>query len=87
LTAQISEIRHWRSKADFEAKMRQQDEKKLTESEGMIQVMLGDRQRLEQHVEDWKIIAEQCEEKKLELDQVARKILHCVEDVELEPDR
>ena len=87
LTAQISEIRHWQSKADFEAKMRQQAEKKLTESEGMIQVMLGDRQRLEQHVEDWKIIAEQCEEKKLELDQVVRKILHCVKDVELELDR
>jgi hypothetical protein len=50
----------------------------------MIQVMLGDRQRLEQHVEDWKIIAEQCEEKKLELDQVVRKISHCVKDVELE---
>ena len=78
---------HWQSKADFEAKMRQQAEKKLTESEGMIQVMLGDRQRLEQHVEDWKIIAEQCEEKKLELDQVVRKILHCVKDVELELDR
>ena len=59
----------------------------MTESEGMIQVMLGDRQRLEQHVEDWKIIAEQCEEKKLELDQVVRKILHCVKDVELELDR
>jgi hypothetical protein len=41
----------------------------------MIQVMLGDRQRLEQHVEDWKIIAEQCEEKKLELDRVVRKVL------------
>ena len=67
--------------------MRQQAEKKLTETEGMIQVMLGDRQRLEQHVNDWKIIAEQCKEKKLELDQVVRKILHCVKDVELEPDR
>ena len=48
--------------------MRQEAEKKLTESEGVIQVMLGDRQRLEQHVEDWKIIAEQCKEKRLELD-------------------
>ena len=67
--------------------MRQQAEKKLTESEGMIQVMLGDRQRLEQHVNDWKIIAEQCKEKKLELDQVVRKILRCVKDVELELDR
>ena len=67
--------------------MRQQAEKRLTESEGMIQVMLGDRQRLEQHVEDWKIIAEQCEEKKLELDQVVRKILRCVKDVELELER
>ena len=67
--------------------MRQQAEKKLTESEGMIQVMLGDRQRLEQHVEDWKIIAEQCEEKKLELDRVVRKVLHYVKDVELELDR
>jgi hypothetical protein len=49
--------------------------------------MLRDRQRLEQHVEDWKIIAEQCKEKKLELGQVVRKILHCVKDVELELDR
>jgi hypothetical protein len=64
--------------------MRQQAEKKLTESEGMIQVMLGDRQRLEQHVEDWTTIAEQCEEKKLELDRVVRKVLHCVKDVELD---
>jgi hypothetical protein len=66
--------------------MRQQAEKKLTESEGIIQVILGDRQRLEQHVEE-KITAEQREEKKLELDQVVRKILHCVKDVELELDR
>jgi hypothetical protein len=87
LTAQISEIRHWQSKADLEAKMRQQAEEKLAESERMIQVMLGDRQRLEQHVKDWKMIAEQCEEKKLELDQVVRKILHCLKDVELELDR
>jgi hypothetical protein len=53
----------------------------------MIQVMLGNRQRLEQHAEDWKIIAEQCEEKKLELNQVVRKILNCLKDVELELDR
>jgi hypothetical protein len=36
LTAQISKIRHWQSKADYEAKIRQQAKKKLTESEGMI---------------------------------------------------
>ena len=33
------------------------------------------------------VIAELCEEKKLELDQVVRKILHCLKDVELELDR
>ncbi|KIM93152.1 hypothetical protein OIDMADRAFT_61938 [Oidiodendron maius Zn] len=86
LTEQTSEIRHWKSKADFEAKMREQAEKKLSESERMIQVMLGDRQRLEQHVEDWKIIAEQCEERRQELDQAVRKILHCLKDVQLELD-
>lgn len=84
LITQISETRCWQGKAEFEADMRQKAEKRLSDSEGMIQVMLGDRQRLEQSVEDWKVIAEQCEGKRADLRDVVNRILDCAREVELD---
>ena len=66
--------------------MRKQAELKVFELERMIRTILEDNQRLERHVQEWKLVAEQCKERKTELDKVVRKILVCGKEIEPKPD-
>jgi hypothetical protein len=81
ITILQSELEQWQAKATLEAEVRQQMEKKAAYSERMMRTVLEDNQRLEQHIEDWKQIAEQCEERRMELGQALGKILVCLKEV------
>lgn len=86
LTIQTSELRQWQSKVESESEIRQQAERRVGELERMIQAIRDDNQRLECHIQDWKIIAERCETRKIKLEQAMTKILICLEEIESEPD-
>lgn len=81
----MSELRQWQNKANSESKTRKLAETKVGKLERKIRAVLEDNQRLEHHVQDWKLVAEWCERRKLELDQAMRKILVCLEEIESEP--
>ena len=86
LSTQGDELEYWQSKAASEGEMRREAEANLAGSERMTRAVLEDNQRLEQHIEDWKLIAEQCEERREGLAQVARKALACLKEVDLDLD-
>lgn len=87
LTIQMTELRQWQNKANSESELRQQTETKAAELERMVQTVVDDNQRLERHVQDWKLVAERCESRKIQLEQAVGKILVCLNEIKPKPNR
>jgi len=53
------ELNKWRNQAATELEMRHQAEEKVNHLEVVIQGARNDNQKLEQHIQEWKLVAEQ----------------------------
>lgn len=53
------ELNKWRNQATAELKLRCQAEEKVSHLQSVIKESQKDNQRLEQHIQEWKLVAEQ----------------------------
>jgi hypothetical protein len=73
-------------KGGLRSRIRHLEGEKAAESERMIRMIKEDNQRLEQHIEDRKLIDEQCKERRIELSRALRKVLASLKEVDHEVD-
>jgi hypothetical protein len=71
---QTRELEQWRQRAESEEEMRRQAEIKINELQKSIQKAQKDRERLGVDVQEWRLLAEQCQARTTKYDQVMRKV-------------
>ncbi|KAG9230080.1 hypothetical protein BJ875DRAFT_385931 [Amylocarpus encephaloides] len=86
LEMQTSELEQWQQRAQSEVEMRRQTELKINELQINIQEAQKDRERLGVDVQEWRLLAEQCQARTKKYSQALQKVSAYLEDTRPELD-
>lgn len=86
LEMQTRELKQWQKRAESEEEMRRQAEININELQRIIEEAQTDRERLGIDVQEWRLLAEQCQARATKYDQAMRKVLSYLEEARPELD-
>lgn len=83
---QTRELEQWQQQAQLEEEMRRQAELKINELQISIQEAQKDRERLGVDVQEWRLLAEQCQARTTKYSQALKKVSAYLEEARPELD-